>query len=389
MSKIVLILMATSAGLGLLSLHLVREVRAGQATIAELQSQVASMEKKQQPTALVGFGSTNPVPSAIAMPLEEAGTSKVAASPFAANSTKVVGSAVAAKPTDAALPKIPSHEERVRMFRESRERQRALMQDPDYREAMRVQSRSNFARSYPGVAQDLGLDPEQAARFFDLLSEQQQRSSEQWQPLWDTEGKDPAAMQEQQRKASEQTRQLARQNEAEIAAQFGQEKLQAWKEYQSTLGVRHQVEQMRTTLASHGVPLNEDSSKSMFKALADAHKGAMDELNAATSRGAVQAAILSPSGSVSMPEDMIERQLEMHRRNNQRTMDAISPYLTFEQREAIQKEQEAQLKLQQAHLRLMRAQGNAAGNADGGVMFIASPGFTSIVAEPVPVQQSQ
>jgi hypothetical protein len=53
----------------------------------------------------------------------------------------------------------------------------------------------------------------------------------------------------------------------------------------------------------------------------------------------------------------MERQLDAMRKRNQRMLDAISPYLSFEQRAAIEKQQDAQLKMQEAQLRLMRAQG--------------------------------
>jgi hypothetical protein len=369
MSKIVLILLATSAGLGLLSLHLVREMRAGQATIAELQAQVSTLEQRQ---------AAPPVPATAPPELPA-----VASTPEATNSHVTAvnlgrrpDSSSSAKSADMAHPMLGSREDRIRMMREGRERQRALMQDPDYRDAMRVQNRTSFARSYPGVAQELGLDQQQTDGFFDLLSDQQLRSTDLLQPMWDMEGKDATSMEEQHRKIQEQAAQLQRTSEAEIAAQFGQEKLQAWKDYQGTLGVRHQLEQMRGTLASLGMPLGEDVSKPMIKALAEANKATADELSAAMSRGAVPTARLALSGgwsaspSPAMPAEVIERHIEATRQGHQRTLDAISPYLTFAQREALEKEQEAQLKLQQAHMRLMRAQDNTDANAT----FFVTPG---------------
>jgi hypothetical protein len=384
MSKVVLILLATSAGLGLLSLHLVKETRAGQATIAELQAQVATLE--QQQAAPPVFAVVPLERPAVASTPEETESGNVAAAPIAATGA---ASSSSAKPTDVAHPMFGSREDRIRMMREGRERQRALMQDPDYRDALRVQNRINFARSYPGMAQELGLDQQQTDRFFDLLSDQQMRASEQLQPMWDMEGKDPATLDEQRRKIQEQAAQLQRKSEAEIAAQFGQEKLQSWKDYQATLGVRHQLEQMRGTLASQGMPLSEDLSKSMIKALAEANKATADELGAAMARGtAPTARVALSTGTLSavsaMPTEMIERQLEATRQRHQRTLDAISPYLTFAQREAVEKEQEAQLKLQQAHLRLMQSQGSSEANA----MFIGGPGSQALMvpAEAVPTR---
>lgn len=353
MSKMVLMLAATSAGLGLLSLHLVKEMRAGQATIAELQSQVATFEQQQKAQAQLAL---SPAPTP---PLEEPTKTPVVAAP---PSQGEAVSAVALKRERAEVvqPQMPSREERMRMMREGRERQRALMQDPEYREAMRLQNRSNFTRSYPGIADALGMDPQQTDQFFDLLADQQRRATDELQPMWDMEGKDPTSIEEQQRKIQQQALDLQRKSEAEIAAQLGQDKLQAWKEYQATLGARHQLEQMRSSLASQGMPIGDDLNKSVLKAMAEAQKAEADEYSAAMARGAGPRMLTSGS----FTPEMVERQLEAARKRNQRTLDAISPYLTYEQRQAIEREQETQLKLQQAHMRVMRAQGNATNGAN-------------------------
>jgi hypothetical protein len=149
---------------------------------------------------------------------------------------------------------------------------------------------------------------------------------------------------------------------------LGPDKLQAWKEYQSTLGARHQAEQLRATLAGRGVPLNEDASRAIVKAYADAQKIEMQEYanvaraNAASSSKPAAAMF----GSRTPSPEMYERQLEITRRRNQRVLDALSPYLTYEQREALQKEHEAELKMQEAHMRMMRAQSNLDGGNDRG-----------------------
>jgi hypothetical protein len=323
-------------------------MRAGQATIGELQAQVATLEQQQQESrAQLALRPATPPQ------LDEATTQQDAVAP----PPKDVISAFSVKRErpDATQPQMPSLEERMRMMREGRERQRALMQDPEYREAMRLQNRNNFARSYPGVADALGLDQQQTDQFFELLADQQMRVTDQLQPMWDLEGKDQATIEEQQRKIQQQAADLQRKSEAEIATRLGQDKLQAWKEYQSTLGVRHQLEQMRTSLASQGMPLSDDVNKAMITAMADAQKAEADEYSAAMNRGAAPRVMMMGSGQFT-PE-MLERQLEATKKRNQRTLDAIAPYLTYEQRQVIEREQEAQLKLQQAHMRVMRAQG--------------------------------
>lgn len=358
MSKIVVILLATSTGLGLLSLHLVRQMHAGQATITELRAQVAALERLQENrrAQLPSFAPLPPPGPA------EVGNDSGRASSALSKEVAAMGSSVkATTPADVAQPQLPSREERMRMMRDSHDRQRALMQDPEYRDAMRLQNRSNFARANPGLAAELGFDQQQTDEFLELLSDQQLRASDVLQPMWDLEGKDQVTIEAQQRKIQQQSLQLQRTGAAEIAARFGQDKLRAWQEYQSTLGVRHQLEQMRTSLASQGMPIGEDMNRAMVKAMVEAQKAEADEYSAVLDRDADPATprvTFAPGGGLT--SEMADRQIEATKKRNQRTLDALSPYLTHEQRQAIEREQEAQLKLQQAHMRIMRSQG--AGN---------------------------
>lgn len=357
MSKVVLISVASCVGLGLLSVHLVKQLKEGEATIADLKAQVATLQEQQQREPLPLPREDDPPPEVIApQPSEIIGTPPKVP-------PKTVGVVTTTNPWTPLSP--PSGEDRMRMFREHRERQRQLMQDPEYRDAMRVQTRGNFARQYPGVIQELGLDSQQADEFFDLLADQQMRANDQMQPLWEMDSTDPndqAAMQERHRKIAEQAAENQRRSEAELAARFGQDKLQAWKEYQSTMGVRYELESMRSTLASSGMPLSDDLSKSMLKALAQANQIEANELMAG-SRGAPLAARIVANNAFDTSN--MERQLEFMKKRNQRMLDAISPYLSFEQRSAIEKQQEAQLKMQEAQYRLMRAQRKQEPNSNG------------------------
>jgi len=365
MSKVVLISVASAVGFGLLSLHLVNRLKAGEATIADLQAQVAALQEQRPPPP--ASLAPSPPPEDIAPPAEVVLTPAKEKEP-----PKTAAFVVGANQLVSAGP--PNRDDRMRMFREQRERQRQLMQDPEYREAMRVQTRGNFGRQYPGVIQELGLDARQADEFFDLLADQQMRANEQMQPIWDMDdNNDPAAVQERHSKIQQQAQEAQRKNEAEMAAFLGQQKLQAWKEYQSTMGMRYELENMRNTLSATGVPLDDNLSKPMLKALAQVNQAEANEYSAAASRGAVATARLATNSFEAAP---MERHLETMKKRNQRMLDAISPYLSFEQREAIEKQQEAQLKMQEAQLRLMRAQGKAENN--GSVYFIEGAGTTIV-----------
>lgn len=362
MSKTVLILFAACVGLGLLSLHLVNQMREGQSKIAELQAQIANLERQQQ--------TPPPAPEPEPAPVVE----QAAAPPQPAPAKDVVTQLAALRSVPAPTgPQMfvegPSREDRMRMIREARERQRQLMQDPDYREAMRIQQRSNIGRQYPGVSRELGLSTEQTEQLFDLLAEQQVRASENTEMMWDTEGLDPATLQQRQEKMQQQWLEMQRKNEAELAAQLGPDKLQAWKDYQQTLGSRHQAEQLRSTLAGRGVPLSEEANRAVVKAYADAQKAEMQEYSnmaRAASAGYAVKGSTSLLSQIRPGSEVFEKQLENTKKRNQRVLDALTPFLTYEQREALQKEQEAELKMQEAHLRIMRAQSKVDGGNDLG-----------------------
>lgn len=381
MSKVVLILVATSAGLGLTSLHLVKQVRDGDAVIAELKTQVTSLQ--EQVAAAPKFTPQPPVPAiagvfaspGMAMPPakepKEPKESKEPPPRTVAAAQPQISAGVASM-----IAEPPSREERMRMMREHRERQRQLMQDPEYREAMRMQSRSQLARQYPGVIEELGLDRQQAEDFFNMLADQQMRSTELMEPLWDAEGenRDPTVLQERHRKIQQMATEMQRNNEAEIASRFGQGKVQAWKEYQSTVGQRYQLEQMRSTFSAQGVPLSDDVSKPMLKALAAAQKAEMDEYSAAVSRGAAPTLAARATANLALANgNNMEQQIEMTKKRNQRMLDAVSPYLSFEQRQALEQEHDSQLKMMEAQGRIMRARGTANPNGlymDGAANFL-------------------
>ncbi|HEY0682864.1 MAG TPA: hypothetical protein VGD45_11085 [Steroidobacter sp.] len=349
MSKVVLILAATSVGLGLVSLHLVKQLRDSDATVTALKTQVAELEKQTRVTAVPPVFSVMPAPPVAAVAVTQAVPSNDAAKPAAARAS-----------AEAQPMQMRSREDAMRMMREHRERERQLMQDPEYREAMRLQARNNLARQHPDVIEELGLNPKQAEEFFGMLADQQMRSQELMSPPWaDAENLDPAVQQERYKRIHQTASEMQRNNEAELATRFGQDKLLAWKEYQSTWGMRYQLDHMRSTLAATGMPLDEELSKPLLKALAEAQKAEMDAYNTAAKQGGPGAKL---AASVAFESNNGEWQLEQTKKRNQRMLDAISSYLTYEQRTAIEKEQQAQLKMQEAQMRLMRERGDANGN---------------------------
>lgn len=241
------------------------------------------------------------------------------------------------------------------MMRESAERQRALMRDPEYRDAMLSQHKMMLSSSYPDLAAELQLTPEDADRFMALLADQQLRSMDQDPVIFDGPP-DAAVAQEMQRKAQERQQN----NEAEVAALLGHEKTRAWKDYQSTMGVRHQVMQMRNSFASRGAPLQPDQVKPLQQALADAQQRMMQDWNQNPPVAALAAATTvssrpDPAQQIAWQEEHLRRQNE----HNQRVRETVASILTPEQLKVFEEDQNAQLKIQQAQLKMRRAQAEA------------------------------
>jgi hypothetical protein len=362
MSKAMLILLVATLGLGVVSLHLIRELRAERGQVQLLQTRLGELESVARPAA-----PSNDIPAAAFSVFHV--ERLVDASPAAATS-KVTASAEARAATKLQRPPQLSDEESMHLMRESMERQRTLLQDPEYRDAVRSQQKAMYLQTYPELAKELDMNAEELDQLLNLLADQQVRSQEVAEPMaWSDSGPDSAAMEEMQRKALAQHQT----QEAELAALLGS-KLQAWNEYQSTLGVRHQVIQLRSMLASRGVPLQESQSKPLLKALAQGQQRFMKELSEseaaepgnelAASSGrlnlvmggsALTSAANSPSENARWQEQQLERMTQL----NERTRDAAARVLTPQQLKIFEENQDAQMKMQQAQLRMMRAQAQA------------------------------
>jgi ribosomal protein L12E/L44/L45/RPP1/RPP2 len=240
--------------------------------------------------------------------------------------------------------------------------QRALLRDPEYREAMRAQQKMGLVRSNPNLARDLDLTADQLDRLYDVLAEQSLRSMENTSPMWSVNGEQPdaAKIQEYQRKAMEQQRS----NEAELKRALGDTKYREWQEYQSMAGVRWEADRVRTSLASAGVPLDENLAKPLLKSLHEQQVKLMQQAaNAAAPNAAVSARLMTSSGfSPGASPDMLkmqEQSLEMMAQHQKRQRDALASVLSPEQLKVIEEEHNAEQQMQRAQLRIMRAQQEA------------------------------
>jgi hypothetical protein len=388
MHKVALVLAIAAIGEGAVTLHLVRQLHEERENAQTLQARVTELERNvPQPAAGATFIAVPTQPTVSPFTTVEKQGAPPPPPPGVASGTVVAANAAVGR---SFMPMAPPDQAQIReQMKASMERQRALMRDPDYREAMRAQQRMGLMRSNPNVARDLELTAEQVDRLFDTLAEQQLRSMENTTPMMWGEQPDPAKMQEFHRKTMEQ--QSA--NEAELKRALGEGKYREWQEYQSMAGVRWEADRVRTSLASAGVPLDENLTKPLLKTLAEQQQKMLQEATKlappATNRmiaaGGLSTVVTSDGSRANILEmqEMQEKSLEFMAQHQKRQRDALARVLTPEQLKIVEDEQSAELQMQRAQLRMMRAQqeaglldpaaqGNNAGYIQDGVTFVPS-----------------
>jgi PAS domain-containing protein len=363
MSKIALVLAIIAIGEGAVTLHLVRQVRTERETAQTLQARVTELEQKaQQPGAAFVVAPTQP---ATVNPFVAGGRAAPAPPKAVADKTAAPGNAmVGAFTSSGPIPLSNQDQQRMReQMQASMERQRMLMRDPEYREAMRAQQKMNLVRSNPNLARDLDLTPEQLERLYEVLAEQSLRAMENSSPMWSVDGERPdaAKMQEFHRKAVEQQRS----NETELRRTLGDAKYREWQEYQSMAGVRWEADRVRNSLASAGAPLDESLAKPLLKTLHQQQMKLMQQAAAAAASSNANAnarlmvsSTFAPASSSDMLK-MQEQSLEMITQHQKRQREALASVLTPEQLKVVEDEHNAEQQMQRAQLRIMRAQQEA------------------------------
>jgi ribosomal protein L12E/L44/L45/RPP1/RPP2 len=364
MTKIALVLAIAAIGEGAVTLHLVRQLHVERENAQVLQARVTELEQGSPQGSPAGATFvavptqqvTNPFTAGSAKPAPAPSQQAIAGS-FAMVNSFGVGRALPA----------PDHAQLREQMNASMERQRTLMKDPEYREAMHAQQKMMLMRSNPNVARDLDLSPEQMDQLFGTLAEQQVRGMENMNAFQWSEQTDPAKMQEMNRKATEQVRA----NEAELKRALGETKYREWQEYQALSGVRWEADRVRASLASAGVPLDDNLVKPLLKSLQEQQQKMIEQMtanvaaaNAAAANAPAQGQIVARAGFITEPNsnDVLEMQrksMEYMAQNQRRQRDALARVLSPEQVKIIEEEQEAELQMQRAQLRIMQAQKDA------------------------------
>jgi hypothetical protein len=351
MNKVVLILLIATGGFGLVSLHLVGELRAERSQVAALQTQI---EQLRSSSSLA-----RPAPNPIAQ--SQAELASRIGNPTAPPPARSASAAASTASPVFTVVAAGSREEQIQSAREMLERQQALMRDPAYRSAMIEQQKNSMRTFQRGLQRELGLSDEQYERVLELQAEQQLRGQDVTEPYLFTEGPaDPAAAQAAAQEQARKYQELQQRNENELSALLGEQKYRAYQEYQRTLGARSEVNQLNVALAEAGVPLREDQMKPMIRAIQESN----DQLSRDMSQMSQnvffgQSAVGVITTADAAPPDWQKRQFDVMREHQKRIREAASRVLDDEQLEILASQQEEGVRMRESQIRMMQAQQDA------------------------------
>jgi hypothetical protein len=252
--------------------------------------------------------------------------------------------------------------------------QRDMLKDPEYRRLRLALTRLSLPENYPGLAEELGLSPEQVDRLFDLLAEHQLERNASAILVPGPNGQiDQAQREEQQRQQQE----LRAKQDATLTAMLGDARMGKWRDYQQNQGGRQQVTQLGRTMEAMGMPLTSAQKRSLTEVMAaeqarqQQEQQAMREMRASLQGPASRA---DPQTQARLQEENLRRQAE----SNRRLVDAMAPHLNAKQLELYRTQVDQQLAMNRISSRLQREA--AEQNRSTAPMIISAPQPAQAVA---------
>jgi hypothetical protein len=309
-----------------MSTHLWRGLRAEREQTASLQMQIDAAAVRERVLA------QTPVPTAPAA----APTAAVAKNP---------GPEPAAKPQTA---QPAAADPRAIDFAAQ---QRELWKDPEYRKARLAQARAVASRSYPGLAEDLGLSPAQEDHLLDVLAESDVNTSAAISTL-SSSANDPAANQQISARLTE----YMRQRDDAVIAELGPNGKDRWEQYQQTAVARSQANSYNTMLTQAGQPLSATQLKSLSATVVTEQKRQRDEMTALTRNINTQ----DPAAVAAIEPELRRRQNDY----NERVLAAAAPIMSAQQIQLLRAQFEQQSAMSRAMERA-RAQAMASQSQQG------------------------
>jgi hypothetical protein len=300
---------------GIVSANLWRELRASQLTNAELRTQLAhSRIATAQPGAPAQLPTPAPQPVSAA-PAPAGASTPASASQQTADPAKA---AAAAATATAALTTIVST---------LGTGDQDLMKDPEYRKARLTQTRIQIARSYPGLAEELGLSEREANQLFELMAVSQLNMTNELttsivagNAAGSTASTQDAATRVQRMQA--QNREL----EDSLRTMLGN-KYSQYQDYQQTRSARTQAVTLGSQLTAAGQPLSDAQSRALTTAMIAEQQRQRQQPQAAPLAPPAANSTDAQARTVLLLEDSLRRQEE----TNRNVLAAASAHLNASQ----------------------------------------------------------
>jgi hypothetical protein len=323
MNKIVIALGAGVLATGVVAGQLWRDLRDVRIQSAHLRDRITVLQAMPAATTPAPAVQTSPPATTVApgaVPTQTPGSARATAVVRPTSNAPVA--ADAAQQGDAA--KAPAKSEANAMM----EGVSRIMGTQAGRDMVTAQLRMMLPRQYPDLGKELGLSNAEEEKFLDMLARQQSELSGDAMGMLGGGQMDRAAAQELQRKIME--KQQA--NQAEIAATLG-DKLPAWQQYQQTLPIRRQVNELQTALGGSNA-LTDSQTKSVIAAMAAEQTRINEERRNAP-----------PLPRAGTGNNTAEAQLQREAQSNARMVEAASPHLNSQQMDSFRKVLEQQMEM--------------------------------------------
>lgn len=196
--------------------------------------------------------------------------------------------------------------------------------------------RLDMEKKYVDLAAALNLQPDEAARVFELLAKQDLADVE------DDMARERAGVAGRERQRERERRQQA--NSAELAALLGEDRAADWNKYMNSLGARAEVGALRVQLADSDYPLRRDQYEPLVAVLATEqvrHNADREQLR----RGMRDLANPTPQETIEYMDrrlDLIEGSLARRRRAAESILDSeqLRSYQAMLERERLQRQVE-------------------------------------------------
>jgi hypothetical protein len=219
-----------------------------------------------------------------------------------------------------------------------------LMDDPDMKKVIRDQQRTMVDTLYAPLIKDLGLAPEEAEKFKDLLADNMMKATEKATSLLGDGGLGTNRMEMAKALGEEQKK-----YEDQVKEFLGDARYAQYKDYQQTLGERTQLNQFKQTASTQN-PITDEQTQQLLNLMKE------EKQTAAATTGQPLPGVGQDQANLEamLSDEQTEKLLQAQQAINDRVYERAKGVLAQDQLEAFGKFQASQLKMQRMGMSMAR-----------------------------------